>query len=797
MKRIFTPSILSLLIIFFNLELSGQAGFVENKGQVVDQFGVPNSDALFVLPLAGMNVVIYEDGFSYNVFQSKEGYVPASEVIRTNTFIDAKQLKEDAKVDVYRVDMKFLNSSVPNVRSVGKQQGVKNYFTTGTPEGGVTGVNTFDKVFIEGIYPGVDIEFVYSKTKGFEYNFIISAEGNYQDIKMKYFGLSGLALDNSLLKMKIKEGVELEERIPASWIKQSKEPLAFNYHLQNDVVSFCTDSDISHRSIVIDPTPNLVYATYFGGEGYDAVYDAAIDNYGNILIAGTTSSNDNIATSGAFQTTLQGLFNVFLSNISESQVVNWSTYYGGASEDYAFSVFPFDDGIYISGTTSSSNAISTTGVFQENLSSFSAAFISKFSFQGELLIGTYFGLGSESFLELKNLGTDQLIACGRSQASSLPFSDNGHQTTNAGLADGIIAVFDIELQPTYSSFIGGSGIDVLTSISIDQLGKIFIAGSTTSIDLEVTGNSIQSSNAGSLDLMIVQLNSILELDLLTYFGSGGDETDCQLHNYDNELYLFCTALQSNLFVSSLAEQQEVYGSSDIYMAKFNEDFDIDFGGYLGGNSAEVLSDIIVFSDGVFILGRTLSNIGIATSNAPFFDFHSNPENIVRDIFVSKLNINFQREWGTYFGDFSIDTGSKLIITDGVLTVVGYSNSTSELLPEYQAPFATPSAFQFEHAGGQDGFIARFDAVTGVRELGLDDISWNIFPNPSSSQINVELPKGERNWQLDFYDIQGRNVLQKSVLADFITIDISPLPTGVYTLKARNENLSLSMKVLKR
>ena len=796
MKRSFTLSILSLFFLIFNLDCLSQTGFVENKGQVVDQFGVPNSDALFVLPLAGMNVVIYEDGFSYNIFKSKEGYIPACEVLRTSTYIDAEKLKEDAKVDVYRVDMKFWNGSQPNVRSVGKLQGVKNYFTIGTPEGGITGVSTFEKVLMEGVYPGVDVEFVYSKSKGFEYNFIISAEGNYQDIQMKYYGLSELHLENSHLKMKIGEGIELEEQIPASWIKLSKEPLSFNYQVQSNVVTFCTAADVSNHSIVIDPTPNLVYASYFGGEGFENIYDQELDYEGNIYLVGSTNSSQGIATTGSFQSTIAGSFDILISKFAPSDNLSWSTYFGGPAEEGAYDAIFTDNRLYVCGFTYSANGLATATAFQDTLNGLINGVVCAFSSNGELDWSTYFGVNNDFLYGIASY--DNVIGTvGRSQSIELPQGGDFYKTINNGSADGLLAAFDLSGELIYNSFIGGDGNDELYQISISSEFGIFMIGRTESADLPVTNNALEQQIGGLSDVLLFDMSLQFSPQFVSFYGNSSDEIFTDLYHFQNSLYLVGRTSNGTSLTTDNAYQSEQLGTSDLLLTVLDDNFNITYCTLFGGEGFDEGREVFVDQSGVYISGLTSSFEGISTANSFQESLQNYPENFFGDAFIFKFDPNYELLWSTYFGDFSYEDIRGIKVFNNELIISGSIGSSQNFPELYQASISTTSAYQPNHGGLSDGFIARFDAVTGVRELGLDDSSWNVFPNPSSSEINIALPKGERNWQLDFYDVQGRNVLQRSVQPDFVTIDISSLPTGVYTLKALNENHSLSMKVVKR
>jgi len=66
-----------------------------------------------------------------------------------------------------------------------------------------------------------------------------------------------------------------------------------------------------------DPTGNaLLFSTYLGGNGTDSAQGVAVDNSGNAYVAGTTSSSNFPTTAGAFQTSLKGTSDAFVTKIA-------------------------------------------------------------------------------------------------------------------------------------------------------------------------------------------------------------------------------------------------------------------------------------------------------------------------------------------------------------------------------------------------------------------------------------------------------------------------------------------------
>ncbi len=81
----------------------------------------------------------------------------------------------------------------------------------------------------------------------------------------------------------------------------------------------------------LNSSGTLVYSTYHGSviDNNDFVEDLNVDSAGNAYVVGTTRGNDFPVLNG-YQTTLSGVSDAFLSKLSPSGVLLYSTYFGGA-----------------------------------------------------------------------------------------------------------------------------------------------------------------------------------------------------------------------------------------------------------------------------------------------------------------------------------------------------------------------------------------------------------------------------------------------------------------------------------
>ncbi len=125
----------------------------------------------------------------------------------------------------------------------------------------------------------------------------------------------------------------------------------------------------------------LFWSTYFGGSGDDGAVGLTFDLLGNVFLVGGTSSMSGIATSGAYQTSYGGGSNFanYLAKFNTTGKLLWATYYG--ETDYTDNVSLTTNAsnyIYITGITSGSVGMTTSGTYQTSLAGDEDAFLSKF-----------------------------------------------------------------------------------------------------------------------------------------------------------------------------------------------------------------------------------------------------------------------------------------------------------------------------------------------------------------------------------------------------------------------------------
>ncbi|HRD37534.1 MAG TPA: hypothetical protein PLC65_02780, partial [Bacteroidia bacterium] len=392
-----------LLLFFiscFNMVLLAgtkpNAGFIENKGQIHDQNFKPNTAVKYLLSIPGMNIQLKANSFSYDTYTVEQ---KSTETNRETVLTKLKHPKVENIYHFHRVDVEFIGANTqPEIIADYPSETYYNYYTTGTSEQGATNVRSYGKVTYKNIYPNIDLEFIAKEGK-LKYNFIVHYGGDINVIKWKYYGANNTDIKNDNIIIDVKQG-EFNEAIPVSYLLSNRKskPIKIEFKLvDNGYYCFNLKQQMRltpDQTLVIDPMPTVLWATYFGGNNSEYIYSSSLDYSANMYVTGYTNSTNNVATVGAFQSSfLGGSQDAILFKFNSLGTLRWATYYGRAGADYGTCVVAGRaNNIYFSGWTSSSSAMSTAGSHQPFFGGGSDdGFLAKFDTNGVRIWSTYYG----------------------------------------------------------------------------------------------------------------------------------------------------------------------------------------------------------------------------------------------------------------------------------------------------------------------------------------------------------------------------------------------------------------------
>lgn len=268
--------------------------------------------------------------------------------------------------------------------------------------------------------------------------------------------------------------------------------------------------------VKFDAQGNLLWATYFGGNDHDFVADLAIDPFGDVVMTGHTRSTNGIATD---LTLLPGNENAFVTKFTPDGQQLWGTYFGG-TYDEGWGIGTDSQGnILVSGETGSVSGISTPGAHQTVKGGGLDAFLVKYDRHGQRLWGTYLGgEGNDRATALVMLPDASVAVVGNTESATGIATPGAHQPQPGSLDDAFTARFAATGSRTWGTYVGGEGVDYLTSITLSADGGILVAGRSESWQQMTSPEAFQSEPAGEYDALLMRYSANGAFEWGTYLG---------------------------------------------------------------------------------------------------------------------------------------------------------------------------------------------------------------------------------------------------------------------------------------
>ncbi len=696
-----------LLLFFFiiTIQLFSQTknqsiGFKENKGQIIDQKGKSNSAVKYLLNSNGLNVQLRKNGFSYDIYEVKKTPIVRSETTKKIPYKipeKEKETKPEYNLDYifHRIDIDFANSS-SKVELIAEQKSkdFDNYYNVPNKPEGIIDVHQYKQITYKNIYPNIDVVFSIPNDpqKTVEYNFVIHPKGKISDIQLKFIGAETDLVDNKI-QMNVRFG-KMEETLPASWIEDgnSKKEIEVVYtKIKKDVYGFSSLEAVSGKTVIIDPVPNRLWGTYYGGDGYDTP-SCITTKDGFVYLGGITNSPNNIASTGAFQSSFTpGVdSDSFFTKLNSDGTRVWGTYFGGNNTDEIYKIqVSNNDNIFIAGRTRSTTNISTAGSHQEIKSDYFDGFVAKFNTNGIRQWGTYYGgLGNESISGILIDPNENFYISGETSSYENIATTNTHQPDPGNLSDysqdGFLAKFNNNGFREWGTYYGGNKNDVIYDSSFTANGDIILLGVSNSSNNISTANSYREFNV-DYDSFLVKFTLSGNRVWGTYFG--GEKNDYSYNlgiDSSNNIYCFGrTGSTSNISTPGVFQENYIQNSNITNCGsifKFNSDGFKIWGSYF---FPEALGGSVSRNGSIYFTGR-VENGFLPTPNA-----YLATKNPGTESYLVKFNTDGKREWATYFGGEGADNAFMTHVdNDSNIYLTGVTNSTTNIatLGTYQEEF---------------------------------------------------------------------------------------------------------------
>jgi hypothetical protein len=359
----------------------------------------------------------------------------------------------DADATVLRMSLVGAKAD-PVIEGQAPQAGASHYLTGKRAADWRRNVERFGQVRYDAVYPGIDVVY-YGSQQELEYDFIVAPGADPGRIGIRFDGAHALNLDPAGNLVLSTDGGHLVQHKPIAYqdIDGRRRPVDSRYALRDGHVAFEVGAYDRTHALVIDPV--IVYRAPFGGSGNDQSLKIAVDAGGNTYVTGYTNSLDFPVVGDVPQAQRAGGNDAFVSKINAAgtQFV-FNTYLGGSGDDIGRGIAIDAQGnVVVTGETASTD-FPVAAPFQANQAGGYDAFVAKLSADGSML--------------------------------------------------------------TYSTYVGGNGIDKGTDLALGVDGSAYVTGTTTSVDFPVTEGVVQTALDGTSGAFVTKLDAQGAIDYSTY-----------------------------------------------------------------------------------------------------------------------------------------------------------------------------------------------------------------------------------------------------------------------------------------
>lgn len=581
-----------------------RVGFTENKGQWPAEAQMRALTDRAVIWLEADRFTIE----ARRVFQDSLPLSPLDQILidRSHAFNHFMPTKSH----VYRMVFEGISPDA-RLKKVGKMDGYENFYLGSDSTRWASGCRSYATAEYQGLYDGIDL-YVRSSTDAIKYEYRLAPGADPQAIRIRYDGADWLKIDRQRLLIGTSVGEIAEERPYAYQIvDRDTVEIEAAYHLDGDVLSFSIGDYDPKSELVIDPLIFSTYTGSAADNwGTTAAFDSYKNAYTAGIVFGAGYPVSLGAFDNAFHNNADvGIFKFDTTGSSRL----YATYLGGCWADMPHSMFVNSmDELVIFGTTGSNDFPTTENAYDRSFNGGSPIgylcllnheayrniwypdgsdlFVCRFNADGtRLQASTYLGGSENDGLNYRtrynntvsttmngndslyyNYGdgargeiiTDDLsnVYIGTTTMSlNFPTTFHSVQRISQGQQEGVVVKIDYNLSNLlWSTYLGGEGDDAVYSVDVDRDYNLMVCGGTTSHYFPTLSNGLHPQYlGGTADGFVAKISYAGDrLMGSTLYGS---------NTYDQCYFVRC-GKDDDVYIFG---QTKAYGSSLIHNATYS------------------------------------------------------------------------------------------------------------------------------------------------------------------------------------------------------------------------------------
>lgn len=263
---------------------------------------------------------------------------------------------------------------------------------------------------------------------------------------------------------------------------------------------------------------SLIASTYYGGSLIDIAVGVAVGIDGSVYVCGLTSSTDFPVVNAAYDTN-SGSLEAFVAKFDEDlSTATYSTYLGGSEFETTRGIAVDTQGRAVVGGLTFSTDFPLMRPVQQVYGGDGDAYVTVFAPSGSAIeFSSYIGGSAREGCGKVAIVPGKVYMAGYVQSTDFPIVDPlpGWSTVPVSI-EGFLTKIDLAgPSVTFSTLLGGSGMEDEITMEIDHRGIVAFAGATDSTDIPML-NSIQPAIAPvGFDAFVVKILDPMPPDVIT------------------------------------------------------------------------------------------------------------------------------------------------------------------------------------------------------------------------------------------------------------------------------------------
>jgi len=527
------------------------------------------------------------------------------------------------------------------------------------------------------LWRGIDIEYRADEAGNLKSTYTVAPGADPAQLRLRYNVPVEVQADGSL-RMAFSRGA-LSESAPIAWQESAggRVSVAAAFTLEKGEVGFRLGTYDPRYPLIIDPT--YEWHTFYGGTGEDHGYAIAVDESGNVYIAGKSYTSWRGDGATAPLHAFSGSTDIVVVSLSSTGDYRWHTFYGMPNNDVGNALAVDENGnVYVAGYSSSAwQGDGNIAPLHAHSGGFDIAVLSLSSAGAYRWHTFYGGTISEYGYALAVDGSGNVYVAGKGRATWQGDGNTAPVHAFSGGDDNIV-VLSLNSVGDYRwhTFYGAWGIDRGYALAVDESGNVYMTGASNGPwhgDGGASPRHAYNAYSGNYDISVLKLSNAGIYQWHTFYGGTGYEEGSALA-VDGSGNVYVAGRSDNPWQGdgATAPLHAFSGYYDITILSLSSAGDYRWHTFYGGTGSDVGNALVVDgSDDVYVAGISNTTWWGDDNTAPCHAFSGKA-----DIVVVKLSSMGDHRWHTFQGGTGSEYGNALALDgNGNVYVAGATLAT--------------------------------------------------------------------------------------------------------------------------